>query len=87
MASPAPQGRPWPRYGHRQAQRRRRPRRGLRTPDLALMLTVIPSLPRSTLSRLTTAMIDRMDEIDGDPDLEDLGDDDEDSHDREGCYD
>jgi hypothetical protein len=31
-------------------------------------------------------MIDRMDEIDGDPDLELLLDDDEDGHDREGDY-
>jgi hypothetical protein len=40
-------------------------------------------LPRDELSRLTERMIDRMDQIDGDPDLEDLRDDDEDTHDRE----
>jgi hypothetical protein len=38
------------------------------------LLAVIPSLPRATLARLTEAMIDRMDEIDGDTDLELNGD-------------
>ena len=37
-------------------------------PDL--ILSAIPSLPRPILSRLTARMIDRMDELDGDPDLE-----------------
>lgn len=40
-------------------------------PDLAAMFAVIPSLPRPLLARLTARLIDRMDEIDGDPDLED----------------
>lgn len=52
-------------------------------PSAATLLAVIPSLPRATLSRLTTRMIDRMDEIDGDPDLEHLREDDEDSHGQE----
>lgn len=37
---------------------------------LDMLLTVIPSLPRPVLARLTTHMIERMDELDGDPDLE-----------------
>lgn len=35
------------------------------------MLSITPSLPRTVLDRLVTDMIDRMDELDGDPDLED----------------
>lgn len=42
---------------------------------LDAMLSTIPSLPRPILARLTARMIDRMDELDGDPDLED-GDED-----------
>lgn len=49
----------------------------------AMMLAVIPSLPRAELARLTERMIDRMDQIDGDPDLENLREDYEDNHDRE----
>lgn len=37
---------------------------------LDMLLTVIPSLPRPVLARLTTHMIERMDELDGDTDLE-----------------
>lgn len=68
---------PWPRSVRR---------RWARPNDLASvsrLFSAIPSLPRAELSRLTTRMIDRMDEIDGDPDLERLADDDEDTHDRE----
>ena len=36
---------------------------------------------------VTAQMIDRMDDIDGDPDLEDLREDWEDPHDREDVYD
>ena len=43
---------------------------------LPTLLSVIPSLPRPVLARLTARMIERLDELDGDPDLED---DDEDS--------
>lgn len=46
------------------------------------LLALIPSLPRAELVRLTTRMIDRMDELDGDPDAE-IVHDDEDTHDRE----
>ncbi|MBI0477493.1 hypothetical protein D9601_19340 [Sphingomonas sp. MA1305] len=38
------------------------------------MLAAIPSLPRPTLARLVNHMIDRLDELDGDPDDEDNGD-------------
>jgi hypothetical protein len=39
--------------------------------DLATLLAAIPSLPRPILARLTARMIDRMDEMDPDPELED----------------
>lgn len=38
---------------------------------LAVILSVLPSLPRPVLQRLTARMIDRLDEMDGDPDTED----------------
>ncbi len=47
------------------------------------LYAAIPVLPRGELARLTERMIDRMDQIDGDPDLEDLRDDDVNTHDRE----
>jgi hypothetical protein len=47
------------------------------------MFAAIPSLPRAELARLTEHMINRIDEIDGDPDLEHLLEDDEDGHDHE----
>lgn len=59
-----PLRRPWPRS---------RPRRWARPNGLlppAAVFALIPSLPRCELARLTMRMIDRMDEIDGDPDLE-----------------
>ncbi len=46
------------------------------------MLAAIPQFPRPALNRLVGRMIDRLDEMDGDPDLEpDAGD--EDTHDQE----
>lgn len=39
-------------------------------PPLDAMLAVIPSLPRPVLSRLVSRLIDRLDEIDPDPDAE-----------------
>lgn len=42
-------------------------------PDAApldLLLGSVPSLPRAILARLTARMIERLDELDGDPDLE-----------------
>jgi len=60
----------WAYLRHRRAHWTRANRR--RRPSSARdMLALIPSLPRSVLSRLTEAMINRMDDIDGDPDLED----------------
>ena len=41
---------------------------------LNVLLSAIPSLPRPMLDRLVTRAIERMDEIDGDPDLEPNGD-------------
>ena len=71
MASAVPHGRPWQRTRTRAVSRRQPRRERRRVPDLPFLLAFIPSLPRSTLSRLTTAMIDRMDQLDPDPDLED----------------
>lgn len=69
LSAPRPSWRraagPWPRSV-------RRP--WVRPNDLAGMsqlLAAIPSLPRAELARLTACMIDRLDEIDGDPDAED----------------
>lgn len=41
---------------------------------LATLLEAIPRLPRPTLARLIDRMVDRLDELDGDCDLEDGGD-------------
>ena len=41
---------------------------------LELALTVIPSLPRPILARIVARAIERLDEIDGDPDAEQTGD-------------
>lgn len=38
---------------------------------LDVLLASVPSLPRAILALLTARMIERMDELDGDPDLED----------------
>lgn len=72
----------------RRRPRWRRPRRRQwsRPSDLVgmrAMFAAIPSLPRAELARLTEHMINRIDEIDGDPDLEHLMEDDEDGHDHE----
>ena len=78
----APSG-PWRRRQPRQAWLRQNTRA-----PVSLMLAAIPSLPRAELARLTMRMIDRMDDIDGDPNLEHLRDDDEDGydHEREQAY-
>ena len=81
LRAPSPLSRlqlkPWP----RSCQRRwARPNQGASAVHLLMM---IPSLPRPLLARLTKIMIDRMDEIDGDPDLEHLREDDEETYDRE----
>ncbi len=46
------------------------------------ILSAIPQLPRPALNRLVARMIDRLDDMDGDPDLEPDADD-EDTHDQE----
>ncbi|MBX9620304.1 MAG: hypothetical protein A4S12_07595 [Proteobacteria bacterium SG_bin5] len=66
----------------------RRPRHrpwatGIDTSVIALLFGAIPSLPRPVLARLTERLIDRLDELDGDADLESRTEDDEDSHDQE----
>ncbi len=38
---------------------------------LAVALSVIPNLPRPALAELVTVAINRLDEIDGDPDFQD----------------
>ena len=73
MMHPAPRtghrtGSPWPR------RQRRRWVRGDDVATAAQLLASIPSLPRAELSRLTERLIDRMDELDGDPDIEVNGD-------------
>lgn len=45
------------------------------TLPLDVLLSAIPSLPRPLLSRLTARLIEHLDQVDGDPDLED-GDED-----------
>lgn len=68
---------PWRRHRTRAWSRRNN------IPGTGSLFAAIPVLPRHELARLTERMIDRMDQIDGDPDLEDPRDDDEDTHDRE----
>ena len=41
---------------------------------ISTLLASLPSLPRPILSRLTLRMIERLDELDGDPDVEANGD-------------
>lgn len=57
-----------PQRGLRRPWRRRDPRPV--PPTLAAMLTALPSLPRPVLSRMAVAIIDQLDQIDGDSDLE-----------------
>ena len=49
-----------------------RHRMGASAPTLPLdvLFAALPSLPRRILSRLTACLIERLDEMDGDPDLE-----------------
>lgn len=44
---------------------------GARALPIDLLLSAIPSLPRQLLDRLVERAIDRIDELDGEPDLED----------------
>lgn len=50
---------------------------------LPQLLMVVPTLPVPVLRRLVTRMIDHLDDMEGDPDLEDTREDDEDTHDAE----
>jgi hypothetical protein len=79
-ATSAPGLRHWPKW------RRSRVRAWARRDDagsIPSVLRTIPSLSRPELARLAQHMIDRLDEIDGDPDLEHLREDDEETYDLE----
>lgn len=75
-----------PKGADRIAWRRSR-RRAWKRPDQSgsngAVFALMPSLSRAELARLAQHMIDRMDEIDGDADLEHLREDDEDTYDGE----
>lgn len=71
MASKAPRARAYQPRRNPVTRRRRDKRQPQPVPTLAALLTVIPSLSRPELGRLVQRMIDRMDDMDGDPDLED----------------
>ncbi len=74
MASRAPKPLPY-RPRHRRTWLRRHDRRRVQpVPTVAAMLTAFPVLRRTELERIAHRAIDRMDEIDGDPDLEWGGD-------------
>ncbi len=62
--------RPAPRHAARRRHRADR-RRAAHGPHLEALLTVLPSLPRPALARLVQKAIDRMDDMDTDPDRED----------------
>lgn len=81
MMATRPATAPWTRQRRRKPARRRGARPWAITgPEMAqAMLSTLPSLPRATLARITERLIDRMDEIDGDPDRED--DDPDEEHD------
>lgn len=74
MASKAPRARAYQPRRDRTWRRRRDNRQPQPVPTLAALLTVIPGLSRPELARLVQRMIDRMDEMDGDPDFEDSND-------------
>ena len=65
---------------HWRRSRRRRWSRPDNTASSLALFAAIPTIPRSVLSRLATAAIDQMDQIDGDPDGE------EDDHSGEPTY-
>ncbi|USI78722.1 hypothetical protein [Sphingopyxis sp. USTB-05] len=52
---------------------------------LDLALDIIPSLPRPLLARMVARMIDRLDELDGDTDLEPNGDEQDHSGGEDDC--
>lgn len=59
---------------YRGLRRNRDRRRWVAGGSLEGMLAVIPSMPRPALARLVQRAIDRMDDLDGDPDFEPCGD-------------
>lgn len=73
MASKAPRVSSYQRRQGRLLRRRDRRQASTRL-TLSGMLSVIPSLSRAELDRLVQQMIDRMDDMDGDTDLEPDGD-------------
>jgi len=70
MASKAPRARAYQPRRDQLGRRRQDKRQPQPVPTLAALLTVIPGLSRPELARLVQRMIDRMDQMDGDPDLE-----------------
>lgn len=61
------------------------PKGAAATLPLDLALDVIPSLPRPLLARMVARMIDRLDELDGDTDLEPNGDEQDHSGGEDDC--
>lgn len=53
---------------------------GARALPIDLLLSAIPSLPRHVLDRLVERAIDHLDQLDGDPDLEGDGDEQDGNH-------
>jgi len=70
MASKAPPARAYQPRRNPITRRRRDKRQPQPVPTLAALLTVIPSLSRAELGRLVHRMIDHMDDMEGDPDNE-----------------
>lgn len=74
MADRAPRPETYKPRHHRGWRRNRDRRRWAAGGSLEGMLAAIPSMPRPALARLVQQAIDRMDDLDGDPDLEPCGD-------------
>ncbi|WP_380789365.1 hypothetical protein [Sphingobium xenophagum] len=74
MADRAPRLETYKPRHHRGWRRNRDRRRWAAGGSLEGMLAVIPSMPRPALARLVQQAIDRMDDLDGDPDLGPDGD-------------
>lgn len=66
-AAQRPQRRPWTRSEVRRAS--------TSPAQLEALLIVLPSFPRATITLAVDRMIERLDQIDGDPDFEDDDDD------------
>lgn len=74
MADRAPRLETYKPRHHRGWRRNRDRRRWVVRCSLEVMLAAIPSMPRPALARIVQQAIDRMDDLDGDPDLEPSGD-------------